>query len=55
MHVEMGAWQATVFNGMDILITGGLIGGGSEGIYKLVTLITDFLDTTRAKTKNQER
>ena len=45
------AWQATVFHGVDILITGGLIGGGSEGIHKLVTLITDFLDQTRARAK----
>ena len=54
VHGDMGAWQVAVFNGMDILITGGLIGGGSEGIHKLVKLITDFLDATRAKTKNQE-
>lgn len=58
VYGPMGAWQAPIFNGMDILITGGLIGGGSDGIHKLVTLITDFLDKTRERTrsapKNQE-
>ncbi len=48
---SMETWQATIFHGVDILITGGLIGGGSEGIHKLVTLITDFLDQTRARAK----
>ena len=48
---SLQSWQAVVFHGVDILVTGGLIGGGSEGIHKLVTLITDFLDQTRARTK----
>ena len=48
---SLQSWQAVVFHGVDILVTGGLIGGGSEGIHKLVTLITDFLDQTRARAK----
>ena len=48
---SLQSWQAVVFHGVDILLTGGLIGGGSDGIHKLVTLITDFLDQTRARTK----
>lgn len=32
----------------DVVITAGLIGGGSDGIHKLVSVITDFLDKARA-------
>lgn len=52
VHGDMGFWQATFFNGADILITGGLIGGGSEGIHKVVALLTDFLDKTRQNVRN---
>lgn len=45
--VLLQATHATLFSAVDILITGGLIGGGSEGIHKIVVLITDFLDRTR--------
>ena len=52
VHGDMGFWQATFFNGADILITGGLIGGGSEGIHKVIALLTDFLDKTRQNVRN---
>jgi hypothetical protein len=44
---DPGAFQAWVFAVVDILITGGLIGGGSEGIHKIMVLVTDSLDRTR--------
>lgn len=47
VHGDMNHYQGTIFNGIDILITGGLIGGGAEGIHKVVSLLTDFLDKTR--------
>ena len=47
VYGEMGPWQAALYHSSDILITGGLLGGGSEGIHKLIALITDFLDMTR--------
>jgi hypothetical protein len=34
---------------VDVVITAGLIGGGSDGIHKLVSVITDYLDATRDK------
>lgn len=41
--------QLVFFNLVDVFLTGGLIGGGSEGIHKIVAVITDFLDKTRQK------
>ena len=41
--------QAGLFALADVVITGGLIGGGSEGIHKLVVVITDSLDATRQR------
>lgn len=54
VYGDMGAWQAALYHGADILITGGLLGGGSEGIHKLIALITDFLDITRDKIKKNQ-
>ena len=51
VSTSLTGWQTAVFHGVDILITGGLIGGGSDGIHKLVTLITDFLEQTRDRAK----
>jgi hypothetical protein len=30
-------------------LTAAIIGGGSDGIHKMVSVITDFLDVTRKK------
>ena len=43
--------QGWWFSVVDIVLTGGLIGGGSDGIHKLVSVVTDFLDSTRKKIK----
>ncbi|MDA2937081.1 hypothetical protein MYX75_02310 [Acidobacteria bacterium AH-259-A15] len=40
-------FQTKMFNAVDVFLTGGLLGGGSEGIHKVVALITDFFDRTR--------
>lgn len=44
-----GSPQLLVVTIIDVVITAGLIGGGSDGIHKLVSVITDYLDATRAK------
>ena len=44
-----GPHQHSLMTVVDVLITGGLIGGGSAGVHKLVSVITDFLDSTRTK------
>jgi hypothetical protein len=43
-----GSLQLLVVTFVDVVITAGLIGGGSDGIHKLVSVITDYLDTARA-------
>ena len=47
MDVDPTGLQGDLLNMADILVTGGLLGGGSDGIHKLVSVITDFLDKTR--------
>ena len=44
-----GSPQALVVTMVDVVITAGLIGGGSDGIHKLVSVITDYLDAIRDK------
>jgi len=44
-----GSPQALVVTIVDVVITAGLIGGGSDGIHKLVSVITDYLDAVRTK------
>lgn len=46
---DMAGSQAAMFNTVDVFLTGGLLGGGSDGMHKLVSVITDFLDSTRLK------
>ena len=48
-NADLDGLHGVLFHSVDILITGGLIGGGSEGIHKVVVLITDFLDRTRER------
>lgn len=45
----VGTLQLIVFCFVDILITGGLIGGGSDALHKVMALITDALDQTRQR------
>ncbi len=37
-------WQANGFRLFDVLLTGGLIGGGADGIHKLVSVFTTKFD-----------
>jgi hypothetical protein len=43
--------QAQWFNAADVFLTGAVLGGGSDGLHKLVSVFTDFLDTTSARAK----
>jgi uncharacterized membrane protein YqjE len=47
-----GSVQRTAFTVIDIVLTAAIIGGGSDGIHKLVSVITDFLDSTRQRIQN---
>ncbi len=44
--------QAGTFNVVDVLVSGGIIGGGSDAIHKLMNIITEFFDATAKKVKN---
>ncbi len=41
--------QVAAFRLVDVLLTGGLIGGGSEGVHKITQVFTDFMDKTRQR------
>ncbi len=44
--------QAGTFHVLDVLISGGIIGGGSDAIHKLMNIITEFLDATAKRVRN---
>lgn len=46
--------QAIVFRVTDVLLTGGLLAGGSDGIHKIYKVYSEFMDATakRAKASN---
>lgn len=43
------ATQASLFIGVDILLTGGVIAGGSDGIHKIAEVLRNFLKTSSAQ------
>jgi hypothetical protein len=46
-NLEMGT-----FHILDVLVSGGIIGGGSDAVHKMMNIITEFLDATARKVKN---
>jgi hypothetical protein len=47
---DLSSYQVAWFTVLDIFITGALIGGGSDGIHKIVTMFTTFMDATKERT-----
>ena len=45
--------QAAAFSLLDVLLTGGLIAGGSEGIHKITQVFTNFMEATAEKAKGE--
>ena len=43
--------QIGTFNVLDVLVSGGIIGGGSDAIHKMMNVITEFFDATANKVK----
>lgn len=43
--------QADWFNAADVFLTGAVLGGGSDGLHKLVSVFTSFLDATARRAK----
>jgi hypothetical protein len=38
---------------MDVLLTGMLLGGGADGLHKLVSIFTNFMDSTAQQAKRR--
>jgi F0F1-type ATP synthase assembly protein I len=47
-------WQRAWFHILDILLTGGVIAGGSNFIHKMLQIITTFMDAVTAAQKSTE-
>jgi len=43
--------QWYLFHVIDVLITGAMLGGGSDGIHKIVSTLTTFMDSTKKNIK----
>jgi hypothetical protein len=44
--------QQFLFRMVDVLLTGGLIAGGSEGLHKISQVYTTFIDTTKQRLRD---
>jgi hypothetical protein len=41
-----------IFNALDVLLTGALVAGGADGIHKIATVFTSFMDKSAENTKS---
>lgn len=48
---KLPAAQGKFFGVMDVLMTGSLVGGGSDFVHKFITTLTTFMDSTSQKAK----
>jgi len=46
---ELSSYQLAWFTMLDIFITGALIGGGSDGIHKIISMFLAIMESTRAR------
>lgn len=46
VFATLSSAQRSVFTAADVLLTGAVIGGGAEGMHKLVSVFTNFMDST---------
>lgn len=49
--VDLSFAQKNAFSGMDVLLTGALLGGGANGIHKVRDLFLSYVDKARYRTK----
>lgn len=47
--------QQRLFSTVDVLLTGALLGGGADGLHKLVRVFTTFMDSTAELAKGRGR
>jgi hypothetical protein len=52
---DVSAWQVGWFRFIDVVITAALLGGGSDGIHKVVKLLTDYLDEASKNIRSEGR
>jgi hypothetical protein len=52
---NMTALHRKFFAGVDIFVTGGLIGGGSNGIHRILDTVLSWSDKISAKNKKEEQ
>jgi hypothetical protein len=48
-------WRKNFFDLVDVLITAGLIGGGSNGLHSILQVFIDMAENTSAKIKTKIR
>lgn len=46
VFATLSGTQRSVFTAADVLLTGAVIGGGAEGMHKVVSVFTNFMDST---------
>ncbi|MCG8672560.1 MAG: hypothetical protein MI867_24370 [Pseudomonadales bacterium] len=51
--LAFGTVQLAIFHGVDVIITGGVIAGGSDGVHKMAELYRVFVET-KAKEEKQK-
>lgn len=49
------AAPSSVFSAIDILITGAMLAGGSEGIHRMANVFTSFMDSLSARADQSQR
>jgi len=43
--------QTSLFNSVDILLTGALLAGGSDGIHKIMQVYTNYMESAASKAR----
>ncbi|MBL8908222.1 MAG: hypothetical protein JNM20_16240 [Rhizobiales bacterium] len=46
-------WQYYLFGAVDVLVTGALIGGGADGIHRIISVFTTYADETKKQMEGQ--
>lgn len=50
---SLPAVQRSLFNIVDVILTGAVLGGGADGLHKLVAVFTNYMDVTSKKIKGE--
>jgi hypothetical protein len=51
-HFEtISSTQQSVFHIVDVIVTGAVIGGGADGLHKVIQVFTNFMESTAQKVK----